>query len=122
MADNLPQITIQEDGKDCVLTLRPPTTEDYNQADKIKSKVFYESLKDGLPTNDELEKILIERNIWSKEHQREAERIKREIADKEYKLSKGGIKLSKAKKIALEIRQLREDYKTLNIQRILHIV
>lgn len=80
----------------------------FDEANKIKSKVFNESLNNGDMLRDQLEDILRQRGLWNDQRQREYETLRREILDREYQLQKGGIKLSDAKRLALEMKEKRQ--------------
>ena len=115
--EKIPQLEITKDGKKRFLVIKEPSSQDTMMADRIKSKVFYEGLNNNVPTNAEIEKILEERNIWSEDKQRKLGEITKDIADKEYQLTKGGIKLSKAKRIALAIRSARLDIRVMVMEK-----
>lgn len=116
MAD-LETFKVTVDNKECELNVRMPNGNDYNKADVIKSRVLFQSLKDGLPTMLELENILTEKGIWNEEKQLQVEEIRKQIADKEVVLSKGNMKVSKGKKIAFEIKELRSKIRELVMER-----
>lgn len=104
---------VNVDGKERELIVVKPGGDVYNEADKVRSRVLFESLQQGLPTMVELENILIKRNVWSEDKKQQSENINKEIADKEYELSKGNMKLDDARKLAIEIRKLRIELKSL---------
>ena len=108
---------IMVDDKEHELSIRSPNGADYNEADVIKNRVFYDALQKKLPTMLELEKILKERKIWTEEKEQEVEVIRKEIAEKEILRTKGNMKIIKGKKIALEIKELRQKIRDMVAER-----
>jgi hypothetical protein len=108
---------ITVNGQEKELTVKVPGGADYNEADKIRSKTLYEALKEGLPTIAELEQILVQKKIWNDEKGKQAKELRTKIADKEYELSRGNMKLSHGKELALEIKNLRNELRNLLLER-----
>lgn len=78
------------------------------EANKIRSKVFNESLESGDLLRDQLDNELRKRGLWNDSRQMEYDTLRKEILDREYQLQKGGIKLQDAKRLALEMKEKRE--------------
>lgn len=80
-------------------------------ADRYRAKIFNQCLVDGIFTKTQLSKILKERGIWSDQKDSEEREINEQIASLEKKLFLGDglkkAKLSDGKKLALEMRELR---------------
>ena len=88
--------------------VRLPSYKVMDEANKLKSKVFRESLDAGDMLRDQLEDILRQKGLWNDHRQMEYDTLRKEILDREYQLQKGGIKLSDAKQLALEMKEKRQ--------------
>jgi hypothetical protein len=88
--------------------VRLPSYKVMEEANKLKSKVFRESLDSGDMLRDQLEDILRTRGLWNDQRQIEYDTLRKEILDREYQLQKGGIKLNDAKQLALEMKEKRQ--------------
>ena len=88
--------------------VRIPTYKVMEEANKLKSKVFYEALNAGELLRDQLEDILRQRGLWNDQRQVEYDTLRKEILDREYQLQKGGIKLSDARRLAIEMKEKRQ--------------
>ena len=88
--------------------VRIPTYKVMEEANKLKSKVFYEALNAGELLRDQLEDILRQRGLWNDQRQAEYDTLRKEILDREYQLQKGGIKLSDARRLAIEMKEKRQ--------------
>lgn len=89
--------------------VRRPTVDELIEANELRRKTFNEELKAGTILREELDQVLRQRDLWSDEREARYQQLRREILDGEYKLAKGGIKLSEAKKIALDIKKKRQE-------------
>lgn len=88
--------------------VRLPSYKVMEEANKLKSKVFRESLDAGDMLRDQLEDILRNKGLWNDQRQIEYDTLRKEILDREYQLQKGGIKLNDAKALALEMKEKRQ--------------
>ena len=88
--------------------VRLPPYKIMEEANKLKGKVFRESLNAGDMLREQLEDILRQKGLWNDQRQIEYDTLRKEILDREYQLEKGGIKLSDAKYLALEMKEKRE--------------
>lgn len=85
-----------------------PKLEVINEAAKIRSRVFNESLQAGDMLRDQLEDQLRKRNLWNDELEIEYQTLRKEVIRLTNILRKGGIKLSDAKNIALDVSKKRQ--------------
>ena len=88
--------------------VRLPSYKVMEEANKLKSKVFRESLDSGDMLRDQLEDILRNKGLWNDQRQIEYDTLRKEILDREYQLQKGGIRLNDAKALALEMKEKRQ--------------
>ncbi len=113
--NNVFKTKVRVDGKmvEKEFYLRKPSIDDYNEAEKVGNTTFNEALKSGAFLRLKLEEIMREQGLWNDEKQQELIVAQTEILTFEQKLAKGGFNINDAKKVALKIRELREDMKDL---------
>ncbi len=97
--------TFEVDGKE--YAVRIPKIQDIKEANELRSKTFNESLSRGDLLRDQLESELRKRNLWTDDREMEYQTLRREVLDGEFRLQKGGIKLKRAKELALEMSEKR---------------
>ena len=97
--------TFEVDGKE--YAVRIPKIQDIKEANELRSKTFNESLSRGDLLRDQLESELRKRNLWTDDREMEYQTLRREVLDGEFRLQKGGIKLKRAKELALEMAEKR---------------
>jgi hypothetical protein len=81
-----------------------PDRNDNAQAQILASKVFKDAILNGALVRKVLEDVLIKLGVWNSEKQGKADALDAEIREKLIKLKSGGIKLSDARELAIEIR------------------
>jgi len=94
--------------KCCVVT---PNATDRKESQKIYNTAFSDALKSGAVVRAKLDDILVEQGLWNDDKQIKFDTIQRQLTDCEAKLEKGGIPLSEARSIAMEMRKLRADFR-----------
>lgn len=85
---------------------RPKITEIRN-ANEQRSKTFNEALSRGDMLREQLDSELRKRSLWNDSREDEYQGLRKEILDGEFTLKKGGIKLTDAKDIALDMSDSR---------------
>ena len=98
-----------EDNQVEVLVKRP-TAQDYRDSQVAYNKEFRNALDSGGLLRHKLVEYMEEQGIWSDEKQQKNDSFVAQIRSKEDALKAGGIKLSDAKDIALELRNLRSEF------------
>ena len=89
--------------------VRVPTVDEIKKANETRAKTFNEALNRGDLLRDQLEGELRKRKLWNDEREMEYQTLRKEVLDGEYRLAKGGVKLSQAKQIALEMGKKRDE-------------
>ena len=84
-----------------------PNLEQLTEANAMRAKAFNEALQRGDMLREQLESELRKRKLWSDSREETYQELRKVVLDGEYKLKSGGIKLSRAKKIALEMADAR---------------
>lgn len=95
------------------LTLRLPGVKEFREAQGIYNAEFKHAVDTGAFLRTALDDFAKKQGIWSDEKQAEYDAIRHQILENEKILEKGGIKLSQAKAIALEMVELRGNLRSL---------
>lgn len=104
---------IDIDNKKITLSVRSPSLQDQREATKIYNTAFSDALKAKAVVRAKLDDLLVEQGLWDAKKQKQFTEIQSAILDGEKKLAKGGIGLSEAKKIAMEMKKQREELREL---------
>jgi hypothetical protein len=101
------------DGKNREMMVRSPALNDQKEATKVYNQTFSEALKAKAVVRAKLDDLLVEQGLWDGVKQAKFTELQSNILEGERKLAKGGISLSEAKKIALDMRKTREELREL---------
>ena len=104
MSDNI--IKIQKDGQDIELFVRKPIQADLTEAQKIYHSTIHASLSAGAILRLKLDDFARGQGLWNDEKENKYKVLRQEILEAERQLGKGGIRLSDARRIALNTRML----------------
>lgn len=106
-----------ENGEKVKIKVTRPSNTIITDAQRISAKVWTDCVRDGIMTKKELGKFMKKQGIWDKEQQQEENKLKQDIIDLEKSLYLGGgkkpVPLEEGKKIAIEIRQKRNELRDL---------
>lgn len=105
------EFTVQLNDKKVELCIMSPNAQDRKEAQKVYNTAFSDALKSGAIVRAKLDDILVEQGLWNEGKQIKFDTIQQQLTDCEKKLEKGGIPLSAAKQIALEMRSLRAEFR-----------
>tara|TARA_R110000824_G_scaffold98613_1_gene235211 strand:- start:4936 stop:5847 length:912 start_codon:yes stop_codon:yes gene_type:complete len=94
---------------DKTYAVRMPTVDEIKQANEARATAFNEALNRGDLLRDQLEGELRKRKLWNDDREREYQTLRQEVLDGEFQLQKGGIKLSRAKDVALQMATKRSE-------------
>ena len=94
---------VEVDGELKNFAVRVPTVDEIQKANEMRATTFNESLSRGDLLRDQLEGELRKRKLWNDDREKEYQTLRAEVINGEYKLQKGGVKLSRARAIALEM-------------------
>lgn len=103
--------------KELVLAIVRPTQPQYRAAQMYYNKVFAELLDANTLMRAKLNEYMRRQGIWSDDKEKQYVQLFDRINSNELKLKKGGFKLSDAKNVALEVRELRTKVRDLVAQR-----
>lgn len=101
------KFTVEKDGETLDLAVVEPTVAQQEESEKVYNKVFAEALSGGALLRAKLNKYLAEQQIWGPKEQEKYNTIEQDIIRKLTELKHGKIKLSEARTIALDVRELR---------------
>jgi len=93
--------------------VRSPSVQDQKEATKAYNTAFSDALKAKAVVRAKLDDLLVEQGLWDEAKQAEFNKLQSEILESERKLAKGGIPLSQAKDIALNMKDLRDKIRSL---------
>ena len=90
-----------------------PTVKQQQEANKLRSKTFNEALRNGDLLRDQLDSELRKRGDWNDDREARYQGLRKGVLDYELALKKGGIKLTEAKSLALDMADKREEMITM---------
>lgn len=97
--------------------IKLPLAREYKLAQMEYNKTYGEAIKAGAVLRAKLNEYMADQKIWSEQRIKRVSEIAMSITDGEKKLSKGGIKLSEAQKIAKQIKKDRNEFQELATER-----
>lgn len=103
--------SVDKDGNSVRIKLKTPGPQEYRDSQIEYNKAFRKALDSGALLRQKLSDYMTEQGIWNKEKQEKNDKYINEIQEKEQVLKSGGIKLSEAKQIALDLRRLRFQFR-----------
>jgi len=92
------------EGKIVELAIIRPNVKISKEAQMEYNRSFSESIQSGSLLKAKLQNVLMDQGVWSVEKQEQHDNLIADINEKEQTLARGGIKLTDAKRIALEMR------------------
>ena len=100
-----------KDGNPVSVELATPGPAEFRDSQVEYNKAFRKALDSGALLRQKLSDYMEEQGIWNEEKQNKNDEFVAKISAKEDALNSGGIKLSEAKDIALELRVLRFEFR-----------
>ena len=95
------------------LSVHKPTSEEGRQAQRYYNKTFAEALTNGGLLRERVGSYMKEQGLWDDAKEQKQKDFVKQLTDMDLRIKGGGIKLSDARKIALEMRQVRADFRDL---------
>ncbi len=93
--------------------VKTPGAEEIKKSQIVYNKAFKQALDDGALLRQKLTAYMREQNLWDDSKQNQYEDLLDNISELEESLQKGGIRLTTAKKIALDLKEKREKFRGL---------
>ncbi len=104
---------VEKDGEKIKIDVCTPNGQVTQDAKLHYMVVFGKAIANKIPIRSKLDDYLIEQGIWSEEKEKQLNAMSLEINEKLRMLDAGNIKLSAARKLALEVKGLRQDIREL---------
>ena len=101
------------DGNPVRVIVRKPTPKEYRDSQIAYNQAFRKALDSGAFLRQKLNDYMIEEGIWDDEKEEQYQQFVRDISQREEVIKGGGIRLSKAKELALELRAVRARFRNL---------
>lgn len=101
------------DGTEKHFTVRSPSLNDQREAQKAYNHAFTDAIKSKSIVRAKMDDLLEEQGLWDREKQAKFTTLQQELLDGEKRLAKGGFSLADAKKLALEMKNVRSDIRDL---------
>lgn len=95
------------------LEVRTPSAKDEKEGSKVYNGAFTDALKSKAVVRARLDDLLVDQGLWDDSKQMKFEMLQKSLLDSERTLAKGGISLSKAKEVAMKMREDRADLRDL---------
>jgi hypothetical protein len=108
MAKNKIEIKSKDsDGKSVTMYVLRPTNDDQRKAQLVGNRTFKEALTSGAMLKSQLMTHMREQGLWDDDKQKRSDEFEKTIKEGLLKLKKGGIPLSEAKEVAINVRAAR---------------
>lgn len=104
---------IEIDGVQQEFLVKSPSLQDQREAQKVYNQAFTDAVKSKSVVRAKLEDLLKDQGLWDDDKQRRFETLQRELLDGEKKLAKGGFGLTDAKSLALRMKTVRDEIRSL---------
>lgn len=101
------------DNKNQNFTIKSPSLVDQREAQKVYNQAFSDAVKSGCIVRARLDDLLKDQGLWDDSKQAKLSVLQQELMDHEKTLAKGGISLKQAKKVAIDMKNVREDIRDL---------
>lgn len=101
------------DSKEVTFLARTPSLQDQREAQKIYNQAFTDAIKSGSVVRAKMDDLLESQGLWSSEKQKQYTDLQQELLDGEKKLAKGGFSITEAKKLAIRMKEVRNEMRDL---------
>jgi hypothetical protein len=101
------------EGKEKNFAVRSPSLTDQREAQKAYNQAFTDAIKSKSVVRAKMDDLLEDQGLWNKEKQVKFTSLQQELLDGEKRLAKGGFGLSEAKKLALQMKEVRAEIRDL---------
>lgn len=117
MSVNKKVIEVEIGGKKVELAVLRPNAKVRQEAQKIYNKAFREAVESGAILRAKIESVMREQKLWDDHKEAEVRKLQGYIAEKERKIRSGGIKLSEARELAIQLSRDRAELRALSAER-----
>jgi hypothetical protein len=106
-----------KDGNEVTVLVKKPSVQEYRDSQIEYNKTFRSALESGALLKKKLNDYMREQGIWDDEKEAQYNKFVEDIGESEKVLEQGGIPLKKARNVALKLRELRNDFRSLIAER-----
>lgn len=117
MPDRIKVESVNNEGEKAIAYIQLPDSKTQKDSQLAYNRAFRDAIQSGAVLRRKLDDVLVEQGIWSDEKEDRYQEILNTINDNEKKIKAGGIKLSEAKEVALEMRDARLEFRNLIAER-----
>jgi len=117
MSANKKVIKVEIGGKEVELAVLRPNAKVRQDAQKVYNKAFRDAVESGAILRAKIESVMREQKLWDDAKEAGLRKLQGQIAEKERKIRSGGIKLSEAREMAIQLRRDRDELRALNSER-----
>ena len=105
------------DSKEIELCVVRPNVKQRQEGQKVYNKAFRDAVESGAILRAKVNSVMREQNLWDDTKEAQYKQLVEKINSNERKIKSGGIKLSEAKEIALQMRKDRVELRSLTSER-----
>ena len=98
-------------------SINTPGAEEIKKSQIVYNKAFKQALDDGALLRQKLTAYMRDQNLWDDTKQKQYDDLLEQIGEMEEALQRGGIRLTTAREMALDLRKKREDFRALIAER-----
>ncbi len=117
MSANKKIVKVEIGGKEVELAVLRPNAKQRQEAQKVYNRAFREAVESGAILRAKIENVMREQKLWDDAKEIELRKLQGAIGEKERKVRSGGIKLSEARDMAIQLRRDRAELRGLNAER-----
>jgi len=110
-------VKVEIGGKEVELAVLRPNAKQRQEAQKVYNRAFREAVESGAILRAKIENVMREQKLWDDAKEIELRKLQSAIGEKERKVRSGGIKLSEARDMAIQLRRDRAELRGLNAER-----
>jgi hypothetical protein len=110
-------VKVEIGGKEVELAVLRPNAKQRQEAQKVYNRAFREAVESGAILRAKIESVMREQKLWDDQKEAELRKLQTSISEKERKVRSGGIKLSEARDLAIQLRRDRAELRGLNSER-----
>ena len=105
------------DGNNVTIDVLRHTAAHLRTAQMEYNRAFRDALESGALLRQKLDQYMTSQGLWNEEKEKKYQEINKEILDLERRLKGGGIKLKTAKRLAIRMREKRDEFRDLISER-----
>ncbi len=117
MSANKKIVKIEIGGKEVDLAVLRPNAKQRQEAQKVYNKAFRDAVESGAILRAKIESVMREQKLWDDQKEADLRKLQAAIGEKERKIRSGGIKLTEARDLAIQLRRDRAELRALNSER-----